>query len=144
MSGIILLLPLFFAFEVWQLVMSERYLGVKTLASGADPRDLGLSEAVACGWSLTLLAYWLWMTLLLFVPGQAPLDLRLDKLPKSALVSDIIYIPRETPLIQMARERGHRTVTGLGMLLHQGAAAFRQWTGVEPPLQAMRAALLGH
>ena len=45
--------------------------------------------------------------------GQAALDLSLDKLPKSALVNDIIYIPRETPLIEAARERGNRTVTGL-------------------------------
>lgn len=68
--------------------------------------------------------------------GQAPLDLRLDKLPKSALVSDIIYIPRETPLIQMARERGHRTVTGLGMLLHQGIPAWKAWFGIEPKVTA--------
>ena len=39
--------------------------------------------------------------------------------------------------------RGARTVDGLGMLLHQGAAAFAQWTGREPPLAAMRAALPG-
>ncbi len=68
--------------------------------------------------------------------GQAPLDLRLDKLPKSALVADIIYIPRETPLIQMARERGHRTVTGLGMLLHQGIPAWKAWFGIEPKVTA--------
>ena len=36
--------------------------------------------------------------------GQAALDLRLDKLPKAALVNDIIYNPRETPLIAAARE----------------------------------------
>ena len=41
------------------------------------------------------------------------------------------------------RPRGARTVDGLGMLLHQGAAAFAQWTGREPPLDAMRAALPG-
>ena len=68
--------------------------------------------------------------------GQAPLDLRLDKLPKSALVSDIIYIPRETPLIVSARERGHRTVTGLGMLLHQGIPAWKAWFGIEPKVTA--------
>jgi shikimate dehydrogenase len=54
--------------------------------------------------------------------GQAALDLRLDKC-RSALVNDIIYIPRETPLIEAARKRGNRTVTGLGMLLHQGIPA---------------------
>ena len=64
--------------------------------------------------------------------GQAALDLRLDKLPKTALVSDIIYNPRETPLIEAAKSRGNPTVTGLGMLLHQGIPAWRAWFGIEP------------
>ena len=64
--------------------------------------------------------------------GQAALDLRLDKLPKAALVNDIIYNPRETPLIAAARTRGNRTVTGLGMLLHQGIPAWQAWFGMTP------------
>jgi shikimate dehydrogenase len=68
--------------------------------------------------------------------GQPALDLRLDKLPKSALVNDIIYIPRETPLLAAARERGNRTVTGLGMLLHQGIPAWKAWFGIEPKVTA--------
>lgn len=60
------LAPLFLVFEVWQLVIGERYLGIKQIARGADPRSLGLGEATACFWSLTILAYWLWMLLLLF------------------------------------------------------------------------------
>jgi len=68
--------------------------------------------------------------------GQAPLDLKLDKLPKDALVNDIIYIPRETPLIAAARGRGNRTVTGLGMLLHQGIPAWKAWFGIEPKVTA--------
>ena len=64
--------------------------------------------------------------------GQAALDLRVDKLSKAALVADIIYIPRETPLIAAARMRGNRTVTGLGMLLHQGIPAWKAWFGIEP------------
>ncbi len=68
--------------------------------------------------------------------GQAALDLRLDKLPKTALVNDIIYIPRETPLIEAARARGNRTVTGLGMLLHQGIPAWQAWFGIEPKVTA--------
>ena len=42
-----------------------------------------------------------------------------------------------------AEARGARVVDGLGMLLHQGAAAFVQWTGSEPPVEVMRAALRG-
>ena len=68
--------------------------------------------------------------------GQAALDLRLDKLPREALVGDIIYIPRETPLIAAARERGNRTVTGLGMLLHQGIPAWQAWFGITPTVTA--------
>ncbi len=64
--------------------------------------------------------------------GQDPLDLSLAKLPKHALVSDIVYIPKETPLLREARARGNRTVNGLGMLLHQGRPAFRDWFGVTP------------
>lgn len=59
--------------------------------------------------------------------GMDPLDIRLDALARDALVSDIIYIPRETEFLRMARERGHRTVNGLGMLLHQGRPAWRAW-----------------
>lgn len=68
--------------------------------------------------------------------GQPPLDLRLDKLPKRALVNDIIYIPRETPLLAAARVRGNRIVTGLGMLLHQGVPAWKAWFGIEPKVTA--------
>ena len=64
--------------------------------------------------------------------GQAPLDIRLDKLPKSALAADIIYIPLETPFLAAARANGNRTVNGLGMLLHQGPLAWKLWFGVEP------------
>jgi shikimate dehydrogenase len=68
--------------------------------------------------------------------GQAALDLRLAKLPASALVNDIIYNPRETPLIEATRKRGNRTVTGLGMLLHQGVPAWKAWFGIEPKVTA--------
>ncbi len=65
MSGIIVLAPLFLAFEVWQLVLCERYLGIKQIARGADPRNLGLHESIAFGWSMALLLYGVWMLLLL-------------------------------------------------------------------------------
>ncbi len=65
MSGIIVLAPLFLAFEVWQLVLCERYLGIKQIARGADPRNLGLHESIAFGWSMALLLYGVWMLLLM-------------------------------------------------------------------------------
>jgi shikimate dehydrogenase len=74
--------------------------------------------------------------------GQPPLDLALDKLPVSALVSDIIYIPRETPLLTAARQRGNRTVNGLGMLLNQARPAFHAWFGVMPEVTAELRAMI--
>jgi hypothetical protein len=67
-TTLILLTPLFFLFEIWQLVISERYLGVKQIARGADPRTLGLGEFTAFCWSAIIIVYWIWMLLLLFVP----------------------------------------------------------------------------
>ncbi|HEU0290312.1 MAG TPA: shikimate dehydrogenase [Burkholderiales bacterium] len=64
--------------------------------------------------------------------GQPALDINLDKLPKTALAADIIYIPLETPYLAAARKRGNRTVNGLGMLLHQGRPAWKAWFGIEP------------
>lgn len=68
MPILILLAPLFLVFEIWQLVLSERYLGVKQIARGADPRTLGLREATAFLWCTLLFSYWLWMALLLLHP----------------------------------------------------------------------------
>jgi shikimate dehydrogenase len=68
--------------------------------------------------------------------GQPPLDLSLDRLPRAALVNDIVYIPKETPLLAAARQRGNRIVTGLGMLLHQGVPAWKAWFGIEPKVTA--------
>ena len=65
---LLLLAPLFLVFEFWQLVLSERYLGIKQISRGADPRTLGLSEVTAFFWSVVLVAYWFWMLLLLAIP----------------------------------------------------------------------------
>ena len=64
--------------------------------------------------------------------GHAPLDLDLHDLPINALVSDIIYIPLETPLLLAAKARGNPTVGGLGMLLNQARPTFEAWIGVLP------------
>lgn len=74
--------------------------------------------------------------------GQGKLEITLDKLPTSALVSDIIYIPRETQLLEQARLRGNPTVNGLGMLLHQARPAFRDWFGVMPQVTAELRAMI--
>ena len=68
--------------------------------------------------------------------GETALDLRLDRLPAGALAADIIYTPLETPLLAAARARGNRTINGLGMLIHQGPAAWKLWFHVEPTVTA--------
>ncbi|CAN7535450.1 shikimate dehydrogenase [Bosea sp. LjRoot9] len=73
---------------------------------------------------------------------EQALDLDLAKLPPSAVVSDLIYVPRETPLLAAARARGNRTVNGLGMLLNQARPAFKNWFGVMPEITpGLRAAI---
>ncbi len=66
--------------------------------------------------------------------GNPALELDLAALPKYALVSDVIYVPLETPLLAAARQRGNPTVNGLGMLLNQARPAFHAWFGVMPEL----------
>ena len=68
MATLLLFAPLFLVFEVWQLVLSERYLGIKQITRGADPRALGLGEVTAFFWSTILIAYWLWMAIILAIP----------------------------------------------------------------------------
>jgi len=64
-------------------------------------------------------------------------------LKASATVYDLIYTPRPTALLRLARERGCRTIDGLEMLVQQGAASLRLWSGLpEVPVIAMRAAAL--
>ena len=68
MTTLIFLAPIFLVFEVVQLVLGERYLGIKQIARGADPRSLGLSEITAFLWTIAILGYWLWMLVLLLTP----------------------------------------------------------------------------
>ncbi|MBL8383424.1 MAG: shikimate dehydrogenase [Burkholderiales bacterium] len=73
--------------------------------------------------------------------GKPPLEVDLAPLKGSAVVYDIVYVPLETPLLAQARRRGHRTVDGLGMLLHQAGYGFEKWFGartrVTPELRAL-------
>jgi shikimate dehydrogenase len=73
---------------------------------------------------------------------KPPLEIALDRLPKRALVGDLIYIPPETPLLAAARMRGNITVNGLGLLLNQARPAFKAWFGVMPEITpALRQAI---
>jgi shikimate dehydrogenase len=71
-----------------------------------------------------------------------PPELPVDVLGPDHVVVDVVYRPGGTPWLAAAEARGARVVDGLGMLLHQGAAAFVEWTGIEPPIDVMRDALM--
>ncbi len=73
-------------------------------------------------------------------PEAVPLGVDLGLLPRGAVVVDLVYRPETTPLLAAARAAGHRTIGGIGMLVHQGAAAFEAWTGLSAPVEKMRAA----
>ena len=64
--------------------------------------------------------------------GGEPLSLDLDRLPHEAVVSDIVYVPLETPLLAAAKLRGNTVVDGLGMLLYQAQPGFYSWFGQNP------------
>ncbi|MDB6093286.1 MAG: hypothetical protein JWM32_848 [Verrucomicrobia bacterium] len=68
MTALLLAAPIFLFFELWQLVMSERYVGIKQIARNGDPRKLGMSEITAFCWSGVIIFYWAWMLSLLFTP----------------------------------------------------------------------------
>ena len=55
-----------------------------------------------------------------------------NAIPETALVSDLVYTPLETNFLKMAKNRGSRTVDGLGMLIHQGVPGFEAWFGQKP------------
>lgn len=64
--------------------------------------------------------------------GQEPLEMPLEGLEPSALVTDIVYRPLETELLARAAARGNPCVDGLGMLLHQARPGFAAWFGEQP------------
>jgi len=72
MNPFALLAPLFLVFEIWQLVVSERYMGIRQIRVNADPRELPMADWMAATWAGGLLAYLIWMTTLLLHPvGRA-------------------------------------------------------------------------
>ena len=65
-----------------------------------------------------------------------------DQIPPSALVNDLVYNPRVTPLLREAEAAGAQTLGGIHMLVYQGATAFEMWTGKPAPVAVMLEAAL--
>ncbi len=72
--------------------------------------------------------------------GELPVDP--SAMPDAAIVTDIVYVPLETPLLAAARARGLKTVDGLGMLLHQAVPGFERWFGIRPQVTPELRALI--
>jgi shikimate dehydrogenase len=73
--------------------------------------------------------------------GDDALPVPAAALTADHVVVDLVYEPRETPLLVAARARGARTIGGLGMLVHQAALQVEIWSGRSAPIDAMRAAV---
>ncbi|HEY4248406.1 MAG TPA: hypothetical protein VGM64_16280 [Lacunisphaera sp.] len=72
MNPVALLAPVFLFFELWQLFLSERYMGIKHIRVNADPRELPMARWMAVVWLAGLIFYFIWMVLLLLHPlGRA-------------------------------------------------------------------------
>jgi shikimate dehydrogenase len=105
--------------ETFNLVLNATSVGLE--GAGAEPAGLGAD------------------------PDRGPSDLKAlhidaDSLSATHIVVDLVYGAAETQLVAAARSRGARVVDGLEVLVRQGAASLRLWTGLEPPVETMRRA----
>lgn len=78
--------------------------------------------------------------------GMKPLENQMilpsiDYLNPNIIVSDVIYMPEKTKLLEEAEKIGCKTINGIGMMLYQGAEAFKLWTGKEMPIDDVKKAL---
>lgn len=74
--------------------------------------------------------------------GQPALEVDVSRLPQTAVVADLVYVPLLTPLLAAARGCGLKTADGLGMLLHQAVRGFELWFGRRPEVTAELRALV--
>lgn len=131
---------------------SARALGFGLLEGGAEiviasrtpARGKGLAADLGCPWHSLAEVESLGGDVLVNAtsvgmdPGAADTPVPASVLAGYRVVMDIVYSPLETRLLREAAGAGCTVVNGLAMLLYQGAAQFRLWTGQEAPLEAMR------
>lgn len=70
--------------------------------------------------------------------------INLDNLDSRTLVSDIVYVPFKTPILEIAEAKGNPIHNGLDMFVYQGAESFKIWTNELPQIQIMKEAVLKH
>jgi shikimate dehydrogenase len=115
--------------------LRERF-GARIAPTRWDERDATLADASV-----------LVNTTTLGMHGQPTLDVDVGRLPRHAIVADLVYVPLVTPLVVAAKARGLRVADGLGMLMHQAVHGFALWFGkkpeITPELRAMLEADIG-
>ena len=70
-------------------------------------------------------------------PDEQATPLSRRQIPPTALVNDLVYNPKETPLLRLAAQAGAQVLGGIHMLVYQGAASFEMWTGQPAPVPVM-------
>lgn len=98
--------------------------------AGVTAHGLGATNELLAGAGLLV------NTTALGMHGNEGLPANPARLPAKAIVTDIVYVPLETPLLAAARARKLKTVDGLGMLLHQAVPGFERWFGIRPEVTA--------
>jgi shikimate dehydrogenase len=118
----------------------------RTLARAIELRDrfgAGISaHGMAASGELLADAGLLINTTALGMHGNEGLSADPGRLPDHAIVTDLVYVPLETPLLAAARARKLRTVDGLGMLLNQAVPGFERWFGIRPQVTAELRAII--
>lgn len=127
-------------FALIQRGFAPIYVANRTVEKARQIKEDFGSVIVPLGWeedeiskimsdpALSLLVH----TTSLGMAGQPPLNLDLSPMAKTVVVTDLIYAPLETDLIQKAKARGNPAVGGLGMLIYQAVPGFERWFGVRP------------
>lgn len=77
-------------------------------------------------------------------PGVGDIPIDPGILRPGLMVYDLVYNPLRPRLVEEAESRGAKAVSGLGMLVYQGALSFEMWTGIEAPVEVMEQAAIGH
>jgi shikimate dehydrogenase len=114
--------------------IAERFRDVGGGSVMAIPASGLVFEAALAGADLAVNA----TTVGMLDPGMT---FPVDRLPDTATVFDLVYVPAETPLVAAARARGLRAANGSEMLIAQAAIAFERWTGVGGMADVMRTAV---
>lgn len=121
MIALAFLTPVFLCFEIWQLVICERHLGLRQIARGTDPRLGGLSERTALVWGVILVVYWLWMFALLLEPA-----VRIPAVGLLAISALGYSVRRGAPLRWILVVLTFEGAIRLGLLFSLATAAWRE------------------